>query len=122
VSKRLYELSAELNSTMSKAMENIARANAIFRDAKSAITQSRAERALLKDLLQQCRAEREKMRVAVQSHALDLRDAGVTRAEASLLMSNAVREGAVSLDDAGLSVKEFQQNAARWCAMVYRAA
>jgi hypothetical protein len=121
-SDHLDELTTGLNAAISEAMENIARSRAILRVARSAVTASRADREKLRDLLQQCRAERERMRVAVQSHALDLRDAGMTKDDASLLVSNAVREAAVRLDNADVSVNEFQQNADRWCKMVYRAA
>jgi hypothetical protein len=80
---------------------------------------ARTERAAL---LQQCRAERDRIRALVETRSRELRQVGVVAEDASFIVANAVREGAAIVDAAALNIDQLRRDADRWCASAYRAA
>jgi hypothetical protein len=115
-------LSQKLSSALFRAMENLTRAQALVAFARATMETTREQRNELLHLLQQWREARDRMRVIVQAHAVECRQAGVLRDEAALFVANAIRESAAPLGTDLEAVSELQRTAARWCAAVYNAA
>lgn len=112
----------ELDTAVQRAMESIDTARVLASRMKAAAEANREGRAELRCLLQSCREERRAMRATVEAHASRLRQAGISAEDASLLIANAIREGATQAYADDGSLKQFQRDAGRWCAQAYRAA
>jgi hypothetical protein len=112
----------ELDAAVQRAMESIDAARGLAIRMKAAAEANREVRAELRCLLQSCREERRAMRATVEAHASSLRQAGITAEDASMLIANAIREGATQAYADDGSLKQFQRDAVRWCAQAYQAA
>lgn len=115
-------LSHRLATEMSRAMENMNRARVLLAVAQTAIAENAMARTERAALLQQCRAERDRIRALVETRSRELRQVGVVAEDASFIVANAVREGAAIVDAAALNIDQLRRDADRWCASAYRAA
>lgn len=122
LSARAERRRQELGAAIQSAMECIGTARALMSRTKAAVEANREARSELRGLLQSCREERRAMRATVEAHASRLREDGISAEDASLLFANAIREGAAQAYADDGSLRQFQRDAGRWCAQVYRVA
>jgi hypothetical protein len=115
-------VSHKLASAILRAMENMNTAQVLLDDARAVVAENRALRTEQLALLQQCRAERDRMRAAVELHTRELQEVGVVAEDALFIVANAVREGAASVSSAAVNLDQLRRDAKRWCASAYRAA
>ena len=118
----LQGLEPGMMTAISRSMATLATSRALLQRTGDALRADEAHRETLRELLQRCRSERESMRAAVESCARQLRGSGVTAADALLIVANAIREGNGSSSANRAAVAQFDRDARRWCARVYRAA
>jgi hypothetical protein len=112
----------ELSATLSECLVSINRAQELHTRAKAALAENRAQRAECRKLAAECRAERSRMREMVESHANQLRTAGLTAEDASLYVASAVRETVAQLAANNDSAQRLESDTNRWCARAYEAA
>jgi hypothetical protein len=118
----LQSLEPGIMNAISGSMATLATSQALLRRTGDALRANDAHRETLRELLQRCRTERDTMREAVESCARQLRGSGVTAPDALLIVANAIRVGNGSASANSAAVAQFDRDASRWCADVYRAA
>jgi hypothetical protein len=117
-------LCQRLVEAITRAAENLARAKALMTNAQMTMDENQSRRGEALALIQQYRAERQRIRIAVQSHALELREAGIASDDALLVVANAIRQSVwpTPTESELRDAVELQQLADRWCTRVYSAA
>lgn len=111
-----------LAAEFSRALEHASRAQALLAEAQRLVVDNRAQRDRVAELLERCRAERDRIRAAVQTHSRELQSAGLIAEDASFIVANAVREAVTSTGAETASLDQVARDAKRWCAAVYQAA
>ncbi|HET9637134.1 MAG TPA: hypothetical protein VFP26_14490 [Gemmatimonadaceae bacterium] len=122
ISSKFDVQARDLACTLCFSLAAIQRSQALLARAEIAAAHNRAERAECRRLAAACRAERDYMRELVESHATDLRAAGLTAEDASLYVASVVRESMAGLGATNDSATRMESDASRWCAMAYQAA
>jgi hypothetical protein len=104
---------------MLRAMETVARAQALVARAQAVAAEYRVRQDELRTRSLEYTAARERLRVVVQSHALEFRESGISRDDAWLFIANALREGMVPAGPEWADAGELQHAVTGWCATVY---
>jgi hypothetical protein len=112
----------DLSSELFAHLVSMSHAQAVHARAKAAMAGNWTARAERRLLIESCRFERTRMREMVETHAADLRIAGLTAEDASLFVASAVRETVVQLGTNTDSALRLENDTSRWCANAYRAA
>jgi len=128
VSERSGRISAKVDAkghqladSLAAFFESMDRTQEAHARAKASMAKNRALRAECRKLAQNCRAERSRMREAVQAHANELRTAGLTAEDASLYVASAVRETVAQVGASDDSAIRLESDASRWCSNAYAA-
>ena len=122
ISPRFDHKSHDLSATLYASLVAINRGKELIARARIAASENHALHEECRKLAAACRNELDKMRGAVESHATDLRTAGLTAEDASLSVANAVREIVAELQRSDDSAVRLESDTNRWCANAYRAA